>query len=73
MMTYQSEAVYDNGVLKLLGSLPLQPLQQVTVTVDITDPAIRPTDRRGQFQQLLNDSAQFRIGAVPTRDEMNER
>ena len=72
-MTYQTEPVYDNGVLKLLGFLPLRPLQHVTVTVDIGDAAIRPTDRHVQFQKLLDDSAQFRIGAVPTRDDRNER
>lgn len=72
-MTYQSEAVYDNGVLKLLGSLPLQPQQHVTVTVDLVDPVTNETDRRARFRQLLSDSIQFRLGTMPPRDEMNER
>ncbi len=62
-MSTQVEAVYENGVLRPLGPLPLSDQQRVTVTVDVPSDShdashyILPADRWDAFCVALDGPA----------------
>lgn len=68
------EAIYSNGMLKILGDLPLEDQQRVRLTVEKLDDA---TARReaavARFKAGVEQMSFRSRGPLPSRDELHDR
>lgn len=68
-MTNHVDAVYENGVLRPLGPLPLEEHQRVRVTISsISDDALASLVDRSFLEQARNEVAA--AGRIPTHEEV---
>ncbi len=71
-MIWTVEAIFDGGVLRPVGPLPLSEQQRVRVTVEPVNGEDRAAARRALVEELRRRSFDFG-GRLPTRDELHER
>lgn len=68
------EAIYTNGTLKLIGSLPLADQQRVRLTVEPLDPAANQREAAiARFKAGVAKMDFHLKGPLPSRDELHDR
>jgi len=73
-MTQAIEAIYNEGVLKLMVELPLRNNQRVRVTVETIDETNK--DREAAVSRLKSGIESMRFfseGPLPGREELHDR
>jgi predicted DNA-binding antitoxin AbrB/MazE fold protein len=64
------EAVFENGVLRPLQPLPLRPQQHVTITLQLSKPAVAwPTDVAAIYHEIADEDRRLSEAMVPTVQE----